>query len=50
MSEPTIEQVAKAVYIIGCNLNGRCVYCGLNLSGALPEVKLEHYRTEHIDE
>lgn len=49
MSKPTLEQVAYATYVLGVNFNGRCVYCGKNMSGMPPDYKKWHYEQEHIE-
>lgn len=47
MSKPTIDEMDFGIYLIGCLINGKCVYCRLDMSGAKGEVKERHYKTEH---
>lgn len=42
-----LEQVAYAVYVIAMNLNGRCPYCGEDMSGIKFKYMGRHWNEVH---
>jgi hypothetical protein len=47
VSEPTLDQIIRGLYVTNMNLSGKCIYCGEDLAGDKPKYKERHFQELH---